>query len=140
MNRPPMPPRSLADVLAELPPMCAAHHPTTGKPILLRRGEYGYWPAMPGLDVDAYNARHGVTPAQREAMLAGSLPGSLLNPKRRGSPSLPAAGWTISRRQITHVTSLARVSSSVIEPTTLSIVTTAASPFCTTLTAWFEER
>ena len=69
-----MPPRSLADVLAELPPMCAAHLPATGEAVLLRRGVRGYQQA-PRLDVDAFNAIHGVTGPQREAMLAGCLLG-----------------------------------------------------------------
>ena len=67
----PMPPRDLQTILVELPPTCAARLPATGEPVLLRRGVRGYQLA-PGLNVAAYNARHGVTP-QREAMLAGSL-------------------------------------------------------------------
>jgi hypothetical protein len=64
--------RNITDVLADLPKVCAAHSPGDNAPILIRRGERGYFPA-PGIDVDAFNARHGVTEAQREAMLAGSM-------------------------------------------------------------------
>ena len=65
----------MADVrhaLKKLPPLCAARHPTDGTPIVLKRGVRGYFPASPRLDVDAFNSRHGITPAQVEAMEIGS--------------------------------------------------------------------
>ena len=60
-------------VLAKLPPMCAARLPSTNKPILIKRGVAGYWPAPDSLDVEAMNARHGITAAQVKAMQAGSM-------------------------------------------------------------------
>ncbi len=66
----------MADVLAtlaKLPPVCAARHPITDAPIMIRRGEHGYHPAPPSLDPDGYNRRHNITPAQAEAMLVGSM-------------------------------------------------------------------
>ena len=59
--------------LAKLPELCAARLPNDGSPILIRRGVAGYWPFKPDLDVDEFNARHGTTPAQVEAMLCGSM-------------------------------------------------------------------
>ncbi len=62
------------ETLKKLPRMCAANNPADDSPILIKRGVKGYWPApRPGFDVDAFNARHGVTVQQREAMLAGSM-------------------------------------------------------------------
>ena len=60
------------DTLTKLPKLCAARSPSDNSPILIRRGETGYYPYRRDLDVDVFNARHGVTPAQREAMLYGS--------------------------------------------------------------------
>lgn len=57
----------------KLPLICAARLPSTGEPIYLRRGEQGYWPAGSDVDPDDFNQALGVTPAQREAMLAGSM-------------------------------------------------------------------
>jgi hypothetical protein len=65
--------RDIADVLNDLPPMCASREPSSGKPTYLRRGHKGYWPAPSGLDVEAYNAELGVSEAQAEAMLTGSV-------------------------------------------------------------------
>lgn len=52
--------------------------------IEVRRGQLGYWPIYRAdLSADAMNAAEGVDPAQREAMLAGSLFGwdcALANP------------------------------------------------------------
>lgn len=56
----------------KLPDLCAARLPIDNSPILIRRGERGYHPA-PGLDVDAYNARHNISEAVAEAMLIGSM-------------------------------------------------------------------
>ena len=60
------------DTLKKLPERCLAKHPTDGSTILIQRGVAGYWP-FPGRDVDAYNARHGITPALVEAMQIGSM-------------------------------------------------------------------
>lgn len=56
----------------KLPAMCAARLPGTEEPILIKRGEMGYWKA-PRLDVDGYNLRKGVNKYQVEAMLVGSM-------------------------------------------------------------------
>lgn len=58
--------------LNKLPELCASINLTDGKPILIRRGVMGYYPA-PTIDVDGFNERHNVTPAQREAMEIGSM-------------------------------------------------------------------
>lgn len=59
--------------LAKLPELCAARLPTDNSPILIRRGSAGYWPFRPDLDVEAFNAHHGISTAQVEAMLCGSM-------------------------------------------------------------------
>lgn len=41
--------------------------------IALKRGEPGYYPIHTPLTADALNQGEGVTPAQREAMLTGSM-------------------------------------------------------------------
>jgi hypothetical protein len=65
--------RSMEERLADLPEHCWAIHPTERIPIIMRRGHKGYWPAPRDLDVDVLNQHCGVTPAQREAMLHGSM-------------------------------------------------------------------
>jgi hypothetical protein len=60
------------DLISKLPVRCAAHHPTENGPIMIRRGETGYYPAPWWLNVDAYNSARGITGAQVEAMLIGS--------------------------------------------------------------------
>ena len=59
--------------LAKLPMRCAAREPSTGAPIMIMAGHAGYYPLPPTLDVDALNTRWGASPAQVEAMLAGSM-------------------------------------------------------------------
>lgn len=57
---------------SRLPEICASRlEDGSEMPILIKCGETGYWPA-PGLDVDRFNAHHGVTPAQKMAMEVGS--------------------------------------------------------------------
>ncbi len=60
-----------------LPEECLAKLPSTDEVIVIRRGESGYhatdWGEQADEWVDRKNARLGVTPAQREAMLVGSL-------------------------------------------------------------------
>jgi hypothetical protein len=65
--------RSLADKLRDLPPFCAVRIPSSGQPALVKRGEQGYWPRVHSFDVEVFNRRMGVTLAQAEAMLAGSM-------------------------------------------------------------------
>ena len=57
-----------------LPDICAARMQSTGEPIFIKRGETGYWPAADKeLDVDEWNGVQGISRAQVEAMLFGSL-------------------------------------------------------------------
>lgn len=58
--------------LAKLPTMCASINATTGETILIKRGVAGFYP-FPGKDAERFNARHGVTKAQRLAMEIGSM-------------------------------------------------------------------
>lgn len=58
--------------LSKLPELCAATLPGSTEAIIIRRGVVGYYPAPIKLRVDDFNQRHGVTDAQREAMLIGS--------------------------------------------------------------------
>ncbi|MDF0491457.1 hypothetical protein PX699_16770 [Sphingobium sp. H39-3-25] len=64
--------RRLAN-LAKLPEMCAAHLPGTDEPIVIKRGEKGYWPMPDGMTIEAINATFDATPAQITAMQAGSM-------------------------------------------------------------------
>lgn len=59
--------------LEKLPVECAARHPSDNSPMLVKRGVAGYWPMLPGFDVDGFNARHGISPAQVQAMTIGSM-------------------------------------------------------------------
>lgn len=64
--------------LQKLPELCYDVHDVTGAPVILKRGETGFyetdWPALHAEEVvTRKNAALGVTPAQREAMKAGSL-------------------------------------------------------------------
>lgn len=76
------PQRSAAAILAantsKLPELCYDVNDVTGEPIVLKRGEVGYyatgWPAAHAEEVVASkNAGLGVTPEQRQAMKAGSI-------------------------------------------------------------------
>lgn len=84
--------RDITLVLADLPELCAHRLPGTNEPILIKRGSMGYWPRHGSFDVDAFNEHHGITPAQAEAMLVGSMfgfdcPGAdPLNNKPKGQP------------------------------------------------------
>lgn len=68
----------LAANTAKLPELCYDVHDLTGQPVILKRGETGFyetdWPALHAEAVVASkNAALGVTDAQRQAMKAGSL-------------------------------------------------------------------
>jgi hypothetical protein len=63
-----------------LPDFCYAVHPSSKNIILLKKGDFGCWwhsDARPGVDTqqicDDLNAKIGVSKAQVEAMLAGSM-------------------------------------------------------------------
>lgn len=57
----------------KLPRFAYGRLPTDGKSILIKRGETGYWPTETPVDVDAANERLGITKAQAEAMMVGSV-------------------------------------------------------------------
>lgn len=61
--------------LFKLPPAAFVIAPDTGAIVVVKRGEDGYYPLLRNVDLtlDALNAEVGVTLAQREAMLAGSM-------------------------------------------------------------------
>lgn len=59
--------------LAKLPGECAAIHPSSGMPIYILAGERGYCDLPASFPVDSWNEKHGITNAQVEAMLAGSM-------------------------------------------------------------------
>jgi len=68
----------MTDFTNKLPAFCAAVHQTTGEFIILKRGVTGYWPgeALGVTDqetADYFNQKRGVTSAQVEAMLIGSV-------------------------------------------------------------------
>ena len=65
--------RELLTVLSLLPERCASRLQETGQPIVIVRGERGYYPMGTDFDVDAYNKARGITAAQVEAMVAGSM-------------------------------------------------------------------
>ena len=56
-----------------LPIMCAALMPGTREPIVIKRGESGYYPLPEGYTVDEINKLYDASPAEVEAMLAGSM-------------------------------------------------------------------
>lgn len=58
--------------IAKLPDQCAAFLLEDGRPIMIKVGEIGYYPAPPSLDVKAYNEARGITPRQVNAMMHGS--------------------------------------------------------------------
>ena len=66
---------------SELPEVCLSTLPSTGEIICIKRGESGYYPSEWETGnaeknreiVDYHNQRRGITPAQEEAMVGGSL-------------------------------------------------------------------
>lgn len=72
----------LGELEGELPETCYASNLSDDSLVLLKRGERGFWPTedyplgqFPDFSTyaDYLNARRGVTPAQRNAMEAGSV-------------------------------------------------------------------
>jgi len=65
--------RRRLDDLAKLPDMCACLHPETGVPIIIKRGEPGYWPMPTSFTVEKLNADFDATPARIAAMQAAAM-------------------------------------------------------------------
>jgi hypothetical protein len=73
---------------SRLPPFAAVKDTVTGKPILIKRGESGYWPGKvmelhTDEDIERFNSERKVTPGMAEAMHFGScfgwdVPGATL--------------------------------------------------------------
>jgi hypothetical protein len=67
------PPVDVTDILKKLPRYAAVTHPVERITVLVERGVVGYVrPPFP-VDADLFNRAHGVTPAQAQAMLHGSM-------------------------------------------------------------------
>jgi hypothetical protein len=64
--------RPVHQILDDLPELCLLKSLTDGETIAVRKGELGFWP-MAGRDAAQFNTRQGITPAQVEAMRAGSM-------------------------------------------------------------------
>ena len=54
-----------------LPAFCMSRLHSTGEPILIKRGETGFYPS--DFDPDEFNESRGITPAQVAAMEMGSM-------------------------------------------------------------------
>lgn len=67
--------RDMLQVLADLPELCYSRRMTDGRPVILKRGVTGYWPAKPGTQPEDMNERMGVNVAQEQAMVTGSIAG-----------------------------------------------------------------
>lgn len=57
----------------KLPPVAFCRMPTTGKPVMIRRGRPGYYVIVTRLSIEALNKAFGVNQAQADAMLVGSM-------------------------------------------------------------------
>jgi hypothetical protein len=66
---------NMSNNLEKLPALCALHHITTGKPVIVKRGEMGYYPQEDDFDVDFFNEVHGITENQKMCMQIGSMYG-----------------------------------------------------------------
>ena len=65
----------MSDSFDRLPRVCLANKAVTGEPIRLLRGVSGYFKVHPSTDVDRFNNERGITEAQVEAMMIGSVCG-----------------------------------------------------------------
>ena len=64
--------RKLAEVLNDLPELCMVKDPAGQGYLMVKRGEKGYWQCIT-IDPEGFNLKRGITRAQQEAMLAGSI-------------------------------------------------------------------
>jgi len=67
--------RDHLDAVNSLPEMCAVLSPGSGEPVIIKRGETGYYPMVPGRTPDEINTLFGATPQHCAAMLMGSIAG-----------------------------------------------------------------
>jgi hypothetical protein len=65
--------RATREAMKKLPDYCFAYHPVTNLAVKLVRGVAGYTPLDTFMDPVTLNESLGVTKAQTEAMLAGSM-------------------------------------------------------------------
>ena len=77
---------------SNLPDSCATRNLADDLPIMIMQGQSGYVPLPSDFDIDGYNTRRNVTPAQIEAMIIGSMfgwqvPGA--NPSRYDDTGRP---------------------------------------------------
>lgn len=87
-------------MLKALPEMCMARLMSDNSPILIKRGQVGYRPY--NKDPDEFNRVVGITPAQREAMVAGSMfgfdvPGA--NPENYDEDGKPIAARKLAKHR-----------------------------------------
>ena len=87
-------------MIAALPEVCMSRLLSDNSPILIKRGQEGYRPY--NADPDEFNRVTGVTPAQREAMIAGSMfgwdvPGA--NPENYDEDGRPISNSRRRRRE-----------------------------------------
>jgi hypothetical protein len=63
------------DPTEELPEICASRNPADGSPILIKRGERGFWPFTAKFTPEECNCVLGISKAQERAMVVGALRG-----------------------------------------------------------------
>lgn len=66
---------TVRELALKLPDMCVTRLNTTKEVIAIKFGVSGYYPMPYVRDPDKWNREHGITPAQVEAMEAGSMMG-----------------------------------------------------------------
>lgn len=66
-------PATAIPATTSLPEVCATRDRVTKRPILIVRGEPGYYAAPADTDPDGFNQRRGITEAQVQAMECGSM-------------------------------------------------------------------
>lgn len=62
------------ETAAGLPEVCASRNPADDSPVLLKRGEKGFWPmSATNVTPEECNKAWGITKSQEKAMLVGSM-------------------------------------------------------------------